>query len=182
MRSGASDSHHKPATPVGLEITRKRAKTAGEKEQRRIEMVLRNRAAAQSFRQRKEKQAEALKEEIAKMSESNADELARLTALEKAKIALSGELEALELTIKDYDPCKKAAARGIGTNSGVGAVDMLSHSDFEAFEQPSRYDENRFLLYECPELAPVDTIDPTVLPGPDAPHPLCAMISTEYRL
>ncbi|KAG0640892.1 hypothetical protein HOY80DRAFT_774474 [Tuber brumale] len=44
---------------------RKRAKTAEEKEQRRIERVLRNRVAAQSSRERKEKQVEALKEEIA---------------------------------------------------------------------------------------------------------------------
>ncbi|KAI9802274.1 MAG: hypothetical protein M1825_002995 [Sarcosagium campestre] len=42
---------------------RKRAKTEDEKEQRRIERVLRNRAAAQSSRERKRKEVEGLEEE-----------------------------------------------------------------------------------------------------------------------
>ncbi|KAG0633776.1 hypothetical protein HOY80DRAFT_587165 [Tuber brumale] len=162
---------------------RKRAKTAEEKEQRRIERVLRNRVAAQSSRERKEKQVEALKEEIAKMAERNAEKRDRLAALEKVNIALSGELEAMELTIKDYEQYKKAATRGIGTNTRVGAVDMLSHHTyFEAFEQPSCENENRFLFYDYPEAAPIDTFDPTVPTTPVAPHSLCEMISTDYLL
>ncbi|KAF8434691.1 hypothetical protein BDZ91DRAFT_804579 [Kalaharituber pfeilii] len=50
---------------------RKRAKTEAEKEQRRIERVLRNRAAAQSSRERKRKEVEALEDVKNKLAEEN---------------------------------------------------------------------------------------------------------------
>ncbi|KAI9781246.1 MAG: hypothetical protein M1816_002429 [Peltula sp. TS41687] len=51
---------------------RKRAKTEDEKEQRRIERVLRNRAAAQSSRERKRKEVEGLEEEKEVIRQQNA--------------------------------------------------------------------------------------------------------------
>ncbi|KAG0634190.1 hypothetical protein HOY80DRAFT_856528, partial [Tuber brumale] len=75
--------------------SRKRAKTDEEKEQRRIERVLRNRAAAQSSRERKRKEVQALEEERAKLAESNADMRARLVAQEEANRALYRELEGM---------------------------------------------------------------------------------------
>lgn len=63
---------------------RKRAKTEAEKEQRRIERVLRNRAAAQSSRERKRKEVEALedvKNDLAKNNEALKAENAHLKAL-----------------------------------------------------------------------------------------------------
>ncbi|KAG0640072.1 hypothetical protein HOY80DRAFT_866059, partial [Tuber brumale] len=67
---------------------RKRAKTAEEKEQRRIERVLRNRAAAQSSRERKQKEVEAMEEERSRLAESNAQLSARLADLEDANRVL----------------------------------------------------------------------------------------------
>lgn len=63
---------------------RKRAKTEAEKEQRRIERVLRNRAAAQSSRERKRKEVEALedvKNDLASQNERLKADNAHLAAI-----------------------------------------------------------------------------------------------------
>lgn len=63
---------------------RKRAKTEAEKEQRRIERVLRNRAAAQSSRERKRKEVEALedvKNDLASQNERLKTDNAHLAAI-----------------------------------------------------------------------------------------------------
>ncbi|KAG0134409.1 hypothetical protein HOY82DRAFT_636497, partial [Tuber indicum] len=75
---------------------RKRAKTDAEKEQRRVERVLRNRAAAQSSRERKRKEVESLETERARLSESNTDLRAQPLVQEAANSALSRELEAMK--------------------------------------------------------------------------------------
>lgn len=74
---------------------RKRAKTEDEKEQRRVERVLRNRRAAQSSRERKRQEVEALEAEKTAVERQNQDLQMRLADSE-AKIAfLQRELEKL---------------------------------------------------------------------------------------
>lgn len=58
-------------TPTTNLPPRKRAKTEAEKEQRRIERVLRNRAAAQSSRERKRKEVEALEDVKNNLADEN---------------------------------------------------------------------------------------------------------------
>ncbi|KAG0134414.1 hypothetical protein HOY82DRAFT_602412 [Tuber indicum] len=90
---------------------RKRAKTDAEKEQRRIERVLRNRAAAQSSRERKEKERESLEVERAKLAEDNIQLKDRILSQEAANTELRKGLEAMKVTLKRYEEYLKVAPR-----------------------------------------------------------------------
>ncbi|CAG8974538.1 hypothetical protein HYALB_00005810 [Hymenoscyphus albidus] len=72
---------------------RKRAKTEDEKEQRRVERVLRNRRAAQSSRERKRQEVEALEAEKRAIERRNQDLEMRLAHAEAQNIRLQQELE-----------------------------------------------------------------------------------------
>lgn len=72
---------------------RKRAKTEDEKEQRRVERVLRNRRAAQSSRERKRQEVEALEAEKRAIERRNQDLEMRLADMEAKNIMLQRELE-----------------------------------------------------------------------------------------
>ncbi|KAH8816824.1 hypothetical protein F5884DRAFT_777516 [Xylogone sp. PMI_703] len=72
---------------------RKRAKTEDEKEQRRVERVLRNRRAAQSSRERKRLEVEALEAEKHRVEQLNRDLELRLAEMEAKNLILQRELE-----------------------------------------------------------------------------------------
>lgn len=72
---------------------RKRAKTEDEKEQRRVERVLRNRRAAQSSRERKRQEVEALEAEKMQVELRNKELEARLAEMEARNTLLQIELE-----------------------------------------------------------------------------------------
>ena len=74
-------------------LVRKRAKTEDEKEQRRVERVLRNRRAAQSSRERKRQEVEALEGEKRAIERRNQDLEMRLADMEAKNIMLQRELE-----------------------------------------------------------------------------------------
>ncbi|KAI9795608.1 MAG: hypothetical protein M1833_006929 [Piccolia ochrophora] len=80
---------------------RKRAKTEDEKEQRRIERVLRNRAAAQSSRERKRKEVEGLEEEKQHIVRQNSMLAGRLREVEMENHKLSETIAkmAAEMTV-----------------------------------------------------------------------------------
>ncbi|KAI9844258.1 MAG: hypothetical protein M1837_005668 [Sclerophora amabilis] len=71
---------------------RKRAKTEDEKEQRRIERVLRNRAAAQSSRERKRKEVEGLEHEKDGIVRQNSALAGRLREVEAENDQLSQQI------------------------------------------------------------------------------------------
>ncbi|TVY82178.1 Transcriptional activator hac1 [Lachnellula suecica] len=72
---------------------RKRAKTEDEKEQRRVERVLRNRRAAQSSRERKRQEVEALEAEKHQIERRNQDLEMRLAHMQEQNLRLQQELE-----------------------------------------------------------------------------------------
>lgn len=72
---------------------RKRAKTEDEKEQRRVERVLRNRRAAQSSRERKRQEVEALEAEKQAIEQRNRDLEMRLADAQAKNALLQRELE-----------------------------------------------------------------------------------------
>ncbi|KAI9752213.1 MAG: hypothetical protein M4579_005716 [Chaenotheca gracillima] len=80
---------------------RKRAKTEDEKEQRRIERVLRNRAAAQSSRERKRKEVEGLESEKDQIVRHNNLLVGRLREVEMENSQLSQQIAkmAAEMTV-----------------------------------------------------------------------------------
>jgi len=79
---------------------RKRAKTEDEKEQRRIERVLRNRAAAQTSRERKRLEVEKLEGEKERVEEQNAFLLQRLAQMETENNRLNRQVAQLSAEIR----------------------------------------------------------------------------------
>lgn len=79
---------------------RKRAKTEDEKEQRRIERVLRNRAAAQTSRERKRMEVEKLENEKKRYEQQNAFLLQRLAQMEAENSRLNRQVEQLSAEIR----------------------------------------------------------------------------------
>ncbi|KAF7593032.1 hypothetical protein BBP40_012120 [Aspergillus hancockii] len=79
---------------------RKRAKTDDEKEQRRIERVLRNRAAAQTSRERKRLEMEKLENEKIQMEQQNQFLLQRLSQMEAENNRLSQQLSQLAAEVR----------------------------------------------------------------------------------
>ncbi|KAH8689821.1 hypothetical protein BGW36DRAFT_329153 [Talaromyces proteolyticus] len=79
---------------------RKRAKTEDEKEQRRIERVLRNRAAAQTSRERKRLEVEKLEGEKKRMEQQNQFLLQRLTQMEVENNRLNRQVAQLSAEIR----------------------------------------------------------------------------------
>ncbi|KAJ5469408.1 Transcriptional activator hacA [Penicillium diatomitis] len=79
---------------------RKRAKTEDEKEQRRIERVLRNRAAAQTSRERKRLEMEKLETEKIRMEQQNEFLLQRLAQMEAENNRLSQQVAQLSAEVR----------------------------------------------------------------------------------
>ena len=79
---------------------RKRAKTEDEKEQRRIERVLRNRQAAQSSRERKRQEVEKLEGEKQSIEEQNESLKQRLMKVEHEKYLLGLKVAKLDAQMK----------------------------------------------------------------------------------
>ncbi len=75
-----------------LTCNRKRAKTEDEKEQRRVERVLRNRRAAQSSRERKRQEVEALEGEKRAIERRNHDLVLRLADAEAKNLLLQQQI------------------------------------------------------------------------------------------
>ncbi|PWW75494.1 hypothetical protein C7212DRAFT_344855 [Tuber magnatum] len=150
-------------TPTTNLPPRKRAKTDEEKEQRRIERVLRNRAAAQSSRERKRKEVQALEEERTKLAESNADMRARLVAQEETNKALCRELEDMQQTVKRYEQYMKAASN-IAANATVSPINPLGPASyFAAPESTIKEEDNPFLFLDSSEASLVTTLNPVNL-------------------
>ncbi|KAG0137728.1 hypothetical protein HOY82DRAFT_597561 [Tuber indicum] len=81
---------------------KKRAKTDEDKEQRRIEPVLRNCPDAQSSRERKQKDVETLEEGRSRLAESNAAARVRVAVVEESHKSFSEQLGEMEKTLKRY--------------------------------------------------------------------------------
>ncbi|KAJ5770857.1 Basic leucine zipper [Penicillium nucicola] len=79
---------------------RKRAKTDDEKEQRRIERVLRNRAAAQTSRERKRLEMEKLETEKIRMEQQNQFLIQRLSQMETENNRLSQQVAQLSAEVR----------------------------------------------------------------------------------
>ena len=79
---------------------RKRAKTEDEKEQRRIERVLRNRQAAQSSRERKRQEVEKLEGEKMSIEQQNESLKERLMTVEHEKFLLAQQVAKMRAQMK----------------------------------------------------------------------------------
>ncbi|KAG0134404.1 hypothetical protein HOY82DRAFT_602363 [Tuber indicum] len=139
---------------------RKRAKTDEEKEERRVERVLRNRAAEQSSRERKRNVVESLETERARLSESNTDLRAQLLVQEAGNSAFSRELEAMKEKLKQYEKYLNVESR-------------------EAPELSTNEDDNLFQFLLSDAAAAVSATDPSVFEWRGALHLSEPMIAVD---
>ncbi|KAI5852898.1 putative bZIP transcription factor [Morchella snyderi] len=96
-------------TPTTNLPPRKRAKTEPEKEQRRIERVIRNRQAAQTSRERKRLEYEALEKAKAALEVDNNELKSKLTLTERENIELAQRLSNLEQQVKMFQDTMNVA-------------------------------------------------------------------------
>ncbi|KAL2075980.1 hypothetical protein VTL71DRAFT_923 [Oculimacula yallundae] len=91
---------------------RKRAKTEDEKEQRRVERVLRNRRAAQSSRERKRQEVEALEAQKFAVEQTNQDLMRRLADAEAKNALLERQLEQMSGGMSVFHSSSVASSPG----------------------------------------------------------------------
>ena len=106
-------------------LYRKRAKTDDEKEQRRIERVLRNRAAAQSSRERKRQEVEKLEGEKATIEQQNQYLKDRLMAAEHEKFILTQQVAKMSAQMK-------ALKQGSSASTPASASPSLEPQAFDS--------------------------------------------------
>lgn len=94
---------------------RKRAKTDAEKEQRRVERVLRNRLAAQTSRERKRKEMEALEEKKKLVEKENEDLHKEVLQLRKENESLNTRMLMMEGTIETLKRVMEEEKSMVGT-------------------------------------------------------------------
>lgn len=123
------------------QIDRKRAKTEDEKEQRRIERVLRNRQAAQSSRERKRQEVEKLEGEKHEIELQNQRLKERLMAVEHEKFLLAQQVN--KLTADMYAMTGRSGTAPVSMASGAPSPPL--DTDFQTPE-PIKQELDDFLL------------------------------------
>ncbi|TPX22387.1 hypothetical protein DIZ76_014259 [Coccidioides immitis] len=134
---------------------RKRAKTEDEKEQRRIERVLRNRAAAQISRERKRLEIEKLETEKAKMEQQNRFLLQRLAQMEAENNRLSQQVAKLSTEIRSS---RGASPQSISAPSPTLAPVLFKQEDDELPLEKVPIASPPTTIYS-PSAAVIDSID-----------------------
>ncbi|KAH0558652.1 hypothetical protein GP486_004699 [Trichoglossum hirsutum] len=146
-------------TPTTNLPPRKRAKTEAEKEQRRIERVLRNRAAAQSSRERKRKEVEALEDEKLDIERENRRLNNRLLEVEQQNLQLSRQIAEMAAKMTVF---QRQLSGGVGTpdsSARVSPIISQSGSSFRAESVKLEYEQD--LDFSLPP--PHSTLDPNAL-------------------
>lgn len=111
--------------------SRKRAKTEDEKEQRRIERVLRNRAAAQTSRERKRLEMEKLETEKIRMEQQNQFLLQRLSQMEAENNRLSQQVAQLSAEVRGSRSSTPVKAGSPVSNTATTASPTLTATLFK---------------------------------------------------
>ncbi|KAF8858763.1 hypothetical protein BDZ45DRAFT_590714 [Acephala macrosclerotiorum] len=135
---------------------RKRAKTEDEKEQRRVERVLRNRRAAQSSRERKRLEVEKLEAEKHAVERRAKDLELRLQEMEERNMALTRQLEQLGGSIPVFGSSPVASS----------PVSELRHSTPVTFSKDmfgQQETENRPISTQALPQEPAQTVNPAAL-------------------
>ncbi|KAI9833718.1 MAG: hypothetical protein M1826_006809 [Phylliscum demangeonii] len=152
---------------------RKRAKTDDEKEQRRIERVLRNRAAAQSSRERKRKEIEGLEEERESIRRHNT---LLTTQLQRAELEnqelsqtiakMAAEMTVFRQLLQGHLPAP--AGRDLTLASPTLSVDLLPHRPSAALGAEEAVDRD---YSRSPPAPTVDPRQPSFASASDSPPP-----------
>ncbi|KAG0640267.1 hypothetical protein HOY80DRAFT_1070100 [Tuber brumale] len=143
---------------------RQRAKTAEEKEQRRIERILRNRAAAQSSRQRKQKDEQALRDQRTRLAVERDDLKALLASADQVNKAVCLGLERLRQKKRLHEGYMGVVSRDIVPSDIAEAVDTSGPTSYIEPPKPSLHEqEDLFRCLDNLEVPPVTSIHPNLL-------------------
>lgn len=155
---------------------RKRAKTEDEKEQRRVERVLRNRRAAQSSRERKRQEVEALEAEKRQIEQRNQDLEHQLAQL-RNKDDVQRRNQALEQQLADLNQKFQLMQQQLEAATGnvlYGAsVSSPAHTEqFRSAPSPVTLSQELFSSRDSPERSSISsqTVNPASL-SPEV-HPV----------
>ncbi|CAD6565280.1 MAG: hypothetical protein ASARMPRED_006531 [Alectoria sarmentosa] len=118
---------------------RKRAKTEDEKEQRRIERVLRNRQAAQSSRERKRQEVEKLEGEKSFIEQQNESLKERLMTVEHEKFLLAQQVAKMTAQM---EAIKRGSSGALRADSPPLGPDLLTREQFIKQELSDDYPFN----------------------------------------
>ncbi|KAL9585556.1 MAG: hypothetical protein Q9212_001450 [Teloschistes hypoglaucus] len=144
---------------------RKRAKTEDEKEQRRIERVLRNRQAAQSSRERKRQEVEKLEGEKSAIETQN-DELRQLL--------LAAEHKTYRLAQKNSKLMAELAALKGGSSSNRSSLapsPKLAAAVFNDIQAIKQEMEDPLFSLRTPISLPSDSFSPSISASTDSRSP-----------
>jgi len=135
---------------------RKRAKTEDEKEQRRVERVLRNRRAAQSSRERKRLEVEKLEAEKQAVERRAKDLELRLQAMEERNAMLTRQLQQLGGSMPIFESSPVAS-------SPVAELRQSTPVTFSADIFGQQETENRPISTQSLPQQPAKTVNPAAL-------------------
>ncbi|KAG5360295.1 Transcriptional activator HAC1 [Yarrowia sp. B02] len=109
--------------PAGALPPRKRAKTENEKEQRRIERIMRNRQAAHASREKKRRHLEDLEKKCSELSTENNDLQLQVTESKKANMHLMEQHYSLVAKLQQLSSLVNMA-KSSGALAGVDVPDV----------------------------------------------------------
>ncbi|KAI4099034.1 MAG: hypothetical protein L6R37_006170 [Teloschistes peruensis] len=144
---------------------RKRAKTEDEKEQRRIERVLRNRQAAQSSRERKRQEVEKLEGEKSAIETQNDNLRQLLMAAEHDKFRLEQKNKKLTAELAALKGGSASNRSSLAPSPSFSAVDF---NDPQAIKQEM---EDPLFALRTPISLPSDSFSPSISASTDSRSP-----------
>ncbi|KAG5368276.1 Transcriptional activator HAC1 [Yarrowia sp. C11] len=121
--------------PAGALPPRKRAKTENEKEQRRIERIMRNRQAAHASREKKRRHLEDLEKKCSELSSENNDLHHQVTESKKANMHLMEQHYSLVAKLQQLSSLVNMA-KSSGALAGVDVPDVSDVSMAPKLEMP----------------------------------------------
>ncbi|KAL8765349.1 MAG: hypothetical protein Q9194_006595 [Teloschistes cf. exilis] len=158
-------TRHLPADQTPADCSRKRAKTEDEKEQRRIERVLRNRQAAQSSRERKRQEVEKLEGEKSAIETQNDNLRQLLMAAEHEKFRLEQKNKKLTSELAALKGGSASNRSSLAPSPNFSAVDF---NDPQAIKQEM---EDPLFALRTPISLPSDSFSPSISASTDSRSP-----------
>ncbi|OWB77115.1 hypothetical protein B5S32_g1275 [[Candida] boidinii] len=128
---GKTDELLKSASAIGLLPPRKRAKTAEEKEQRRVERILRNRRAAHASREKKRKHVEYLELYVNNLENGIKNYISNQEKLINFQSLLIAKLKVANVDISDID-------LSTCTNIDIVSIEKPDGLDYSSNSSPKK--------------------------------------------
>ena len=157
------------------DVPRKRAKTDDEKEQRRIERVLRNRAAAQTSRERKRLEVKKIEDEKKVIELENTALMERLDRMEAENNRLNEKIA--KLSRETPGPSSNASPRGAAPLPTSGSPTLTPI----LFKRENDYGHDAFAMDRIPFSTPLSIDESTAEPSDLTQHPAAVLCDLQCQ-